>query len=80
MTFGEKTPVLGRRYTAPAELRQRIAQMLAARGEAWTCEALGMQRHTLARVAGGFGVRRGTLALVERGFERLDRQPGGLIL
>lgn len=69
-----------RRYTAPAELRDRVRALLEARGEVETVDLLGVSRHTLTRLLAGLGVRRGTLAIVERSFERLDRQPGGLIL
>jgi hypothetical protein len=55
---------------APPLLRARVVQLVAAVGSSDAAKQLGIGLEALARVAGGLGVRRGTIALVERNIER----------
>lgn len=57
---------------APADVRQRIAALLATRSEREVVAVLGTTRQTLPRVLAGLPVRRGTLALIQAGLERAD--------
>jgi hypothetical protein len=58
----------------PEELRAQVAALVQAIGEGAALERLGVSRTTLPRLAAGFTVRAGTLALVR---ERLAAKEGG---
>lgn len=59
---------------APEELRIALAAMVAERGEATACAALQLSRSSLMRALAGRPVRRGTIALIEIGLQRLQAE------
>lgn len=51
--------------------RERLSRLVAEQGEAVASDALGIPRHTLARLLAGLSVRAGTRALVAQGLARV---------
>lgn len=63
----------GGRYKPPVDLQERTKNRCEAHGMGPTSIWSGVSATALARVAAGFPVQRGTIALLERAFEKLDR-------
>lgn len=59
---------------ASVKLRERVRRLLQAKGLQHGAKLLGVSDRTAARVAAGLAVRAGTIALVEREIEQLDRR------
>lgn len=57
--------------TLPPHRREQLVREVHARGEPLVLRVCGISRQGLARAAAGLGVRPGTVALIERGLDRL---------
>lgn len=55
-------------------LRTRVLDLVKENGEEEAAKRLNVGRTTLARILGGLGLRRGTLALLSMAFDEADRK------
>ena len=59
------------RTVAPPELVARVRALDREHGTSKAAALVGVSRETFARLVGGLGVRKGTIALVERSIENV---------
>lgn len=64
------------RNTAPPELVARARALTDELGTTAAAKALGISTEAFARLVGGLGVRRGTVALALQAFATLDAAKG----